>query len=255
LAFWKMENKDPDALENLRADLRQAASPQKAKMLQRFFKTGKGEYAEGDRFLGVAAPQTRAIVKKYWREISTREAEILLRGEIHEERMAALLVLAEKFEKGDELSRKKIFDLYLANAKFVNSWDLVDLSAPKIAGAHLEDKDKSILLKLAGSKNLWERRIAMLATFRFIKNGDAVTALKIAEMLINDKEDLIRKAVGWMLREVGKHCGQGAEEEFLDKHCKTMPRTALRYAIERFDEKKRHYYLTAASDAKRRNQC
>jgi len=131
----------------------------------------------------------------------------------------------------------------------------VDLSAPKIAGVYLEDKDKSILLKLAGSKNLWERRIAMLATFRFIKNGDAVMALKIAEMLINDKEDLIHKAVGWMLREVGKHCGQGAEEEFLDKHCKTMPRTALRYAIERFDEKKRQYYLIAASDAKRRNQC
>jgi len=223
--------------------------------IAKYFKTGPGECAEGDKFLGITVPKIRAAVKKHWREITVAQSAELLRSEYHEERMAALLILAEKFETGDELSRKNIFDLYLANAKFVNNWDLVDLSAPKIAGVYLEDKDKSILLKLAGSKNLWERRIAMLATFRFIKNGDAVMALKIAEMLINDKEDLIHKAVGWMLREVGKHCGQGAEEEFLDKHCKTMPRTALRYAIERFDEKKRQYYLIAASDAKRRNQC
>jgi len=231
-------------LENLREDLHQAANPQKAKILQRFFKTGKGEYAEGDKFLGVAVPQTRAIIKKYWRGISIGEAEILLHAEIHEERMAALLILAEKFEKGDEPSRKEIFDLYLANAKFVNNWDLVDLSAPKIAGAYLENRDKSILPKLAKSKNLWERRIAMLAVFRFIKNGDAAMALKIAEILISDKEDLIRKAVGWMLREIGKNCGQKIEEDFLRRHYRIMSRTTLRYAIERFDEGRRQDYLT-----------
>ncbi|GMX57723.1 MAG TPA: DNA alkylation repair protein [Candidatus Pacearchaeota archaeon] len=239
-----MKNKNPTALGNLREDLRQAANPQKAKILQRFFKTGPGEYAEGDIFLGVAVPQTRAIIKKYWREISIKEAEILLHDKIHEERLAALLILVEKFEKGDEPSRKEIFNLYLANAKFVNNWDLVDLSAPKIVGAYLEDKDKNILLDLAESKNLWERRIAMLATFRFIKNGDAAMALKIAEILINEKEDLIHKAVGWMLREIGKNCGQKIEEDFLRRHYRIMSRTTLRYAIERFDEDTRQTYLT-----------
>jgi len=239
-----MKNKNPTALGNLREDLRQAANPQKAKILQRFFKTGPGEYAEGDIFLGVAVPQTRAIIKKYWREISIKETEILLHDKIHEERLAALLILVEKFEKGDEPSRKEIFNLYLANAKFVNNWDLVDLSAPKIVGAYLEDKDKNILLDLAESKNLWERRIAMLATFRFIKNGDAAMALKIAEILINEKEDLIHKAVGWMLREIGKNCGQKIEEDFLRRHYRIMSRTTLRYAIERFDEDTRQTYLT-----------
>jgi Predicted DNA alkylation repair enzyme len=231
-------------LENLREDLHQAANPQKAKILQRFFKTGKGEYAEGDKFLGVAVPQTRAIVKKYWREISIADVKNILRSEIHEERMAALLILAEKFEKGDDIQRKEIFDLYLANTKHINNWDLVDLSAPKIIGAYLEGKDKNILLNLVESKNLWERRIAMLAVFRFIKNGDAAMALKIAEILISDKEDLIRKAVGWMLREIGKNCGQKIEEDFLRRHYRIMSRTTLRYAIERFDEGRRQDYLT-----------
>ena len=231
-------------MENLREDLHQAANPQKAKILQRFFKTGKGEYAEGDKFLGVAVPQTRAIVKKYWREISIADVKNILRSEIHEERMAALLILAEKFEKGDDIQRKEIFDLYLANTKHINNWDLVDLSAPKIIGAYLEGKDKNILLNLVESKNLWERRIAMLAVFRFIKNGDAAMALKIAEILISDKEDLIRKAVGWMLREIGKNCGQKIEEDFLRRHYRIMSRTTLRYAIERFDEGRRQDYLT-----------
>lgn len=238
-----MKNKNSNALGNLREDLCQAANPQKAKILQRFFKTGKGEYAEGDIFLGVAVPQTRAIIKKYWREISIKEAEIILHDKIHEERLAALLILVEKFEKGDDIQKKEIFDLYLANTKHINNWDLVDMSAPKIVGAYFEDKDKNILLDLAESKNLWERRIAMLATFRFIKNGDAAMALKIAEILISDKEDLIRKSVGWMLREIGKNCGQKIEEDFLRRHYRIMSRTTLRYAIERFDEQKRKYYL------------
>jgi len=194
--------------------------------------------------LGVAAPQTRAIVKKYWREISIADVKNILRSEIHEERTTALLILVKKFEKGDDIQRKEIFDLYLANTKHINNWDLVDLSAPKIIGAYLEGKDKNILLNLVESKNLWERRIAMLAVFRFIKNGDAAMALKIAEILISDKEDLIRKAVGWMLREIGKNCGQKIEEDFLRRHYRIMSRTTLRYAIERFDEGRRQDYLT-----------
>lgn len=239
-----MKNKNPSALGNLREDLRAGADSKRAAATQRYFKTGKGEYAEGDIFLGVAAPQTRAIVKKYWREISITDVKNILRSEIHEERTTALLILVKKFEKGDDIQRKEIFDLYLANTKHINNWDLVDLSAPKIIGAYLEGKDKNILLNLAESKNLWERRIAMLAVFRFIKNGDAAMALKIAEILISDKEDLIRKSVGWMLREIGKNCGQKIEEDFLRRHYRIMSRTTLRYAIERFDEGRRQDYLT-----------
>jgi len=231
-------------IKELRADLRGVADPKRAAAVQRYFKTGKGEYADGDKFLGVAAPQTRAIAKKYWREISIADVEIILRSEIHEERMTALLIMAKKFEKGDEPEKKNIFDLYLANTKYINNWDLVDLSAPKIVGAYLQNKDKKILFELAKSKDLWERRIAMLATFWFIKNDDCRVAPKIAAILLNDKQELIHKAVGWMLRETGKHCGQEIEEKFLQKHYKNMPRTMLRYAIERFDETKRQDYLT-----------
>ena len=231
-------------LLKIKQDLQRVADPKRAAVSQRYFKTGKGEYAEGDKFLGVAVPQTRAIVKKYWREISIADVEIILRSEIHEERMTALLIMAKKFEKGDEPEKKNIFDLYLANTKYINNWDLVDLSAPKIVGAYLQNKDKKILFELAKSKDLWERRIAMLATFWFIKNDDCRVAPKIAAILLNDKQELIHKAVGWMLRETGKHCGQEIEEKFLQKHYKNMPRTMLRYAIERFDEPKRQDYLT-----------
>lgn len=227
----------------IKKELRQMADSQKAKDLQRFFKTGKGGYAEGDKFLGVMVPQTRLAVKKYWKEISLDETRELLESGFHEERLLALLMLVKKFEKGGDKMRKEIFNLYLANTKYINNWDLVDVTAPNIVGAYLEGKDCGILFELAKSKNLWERRIAMLVAFRFIKNGDASMALKIAEILISDKEDLIHKAVGWMLREVGKNCGREIEEEFLDKHCKTMPRIMLRYAIERFSAEKRRYYM------------
>lgn len=239
-----MKNKNSTTLENLREDLKRAANSEKARGAQRYFKTGKGEYGADDIFLGVAAPQTRAIVKKYWREISVADIKNLLRGKIHEERMTALLILVKKFEKGNEIQRKEIFDLYLTNTKHINNWDLVDLSSPKIVGAYLGDKDKSILLKLAKSKSLWERRIAILATFWFIGKGKFKYTLKIAAVLINDKEDLIHKAAGWGLREIGKCCGQEIEEEFLRRHYQAMPRTMLRYAIERFDEAKRRAYLT-----------
>ena len=219
------------------------ADEKKAKGLQRFFKTGKGEYAEGDKFLGVMVPQTRQLVNKYWKEISLAEVKSLLHSQFHEERLLALLILVKKFEKGDEATRGKIFNLYLANTKYINNWDLVDLSAPRIAGAYLVGRDRSILLKLANSRNLWERRIAVLATFWFIAQGESGFALKVAAILVHDEHDLIHKAVGWMLREIGKRCRQADEEEFLEKHYKIMPRTMLRYAIERFDNKRRYYYL------------
>ncbi len=230
-------------IDQIRQEMRGLVDQKKAQELQRFFKTGKGEYAEGDKFLGVMVPQTRLLVKKYWREIYLIEAQELLKSEFHEERLLALLILVKKFEKGDGELRKEIFNLYLNNTRHINNWDLVDLSAPRIAGFYLEDKDRDILYKLAKSKNLWERRIAMTATAWFINKGEAKTALAIAEILINDEHDLIHKAAGWMLREVGKKCGQEVEEEFLRKYCQTMPRVMLRYAIERFDEKKRRYYL------------
>ena len=225
------------------SELLNAADPRKAAVLQRFFKTGPGEYAEGDIFLGVMVPQTRALVKKYWRDISIPQVETLLRSKYHEGRLAALFILVAKFEKGDECSKKEIFDVYLGNTGHINNWDLVDLTAPRIVGAYLDGRDKKILFKLAHSEIVWERRIAMLATSYDIYKGNPNVALEIAGILVNDKHDLIQKAVGWMLREVGKRCGQKDEEQFLEKHYKTMPRTALRYAIERFDSDKRRYYL------------
>ncbi len=230
-------------LSDLRKELRAAADPQKAKDLQRFFKTGPGEYAEGDFFLGVMVPQTRMIIERYWRDISLPSIKIMLASKFHEERLSALLVLVKKFESGGQKTRQEIFNLYLANTRYINNWDLVDCTAPKIVGVYLEDKERTILRKLAKSKNIWERRIAMLAAFRFIQKGDPGDALKIAEILADDREDLIRKAVGWMLREIGKRCGQEIEEEFLLKHYQKMPRIMLRYAIEQFGEEKRKYYL------------
>lgn len=249
-----MENKNSNALKNLRGDLRRMANPEKAKGAQRYFKTGKGEYAEGDIFLGLTSRQIQDIVKKY-SSLPLNEIEKLLRSRIHCQRMCALRILRKQFGALDKAlminplscealaGRDKIFDLYLANTKFINNWDLVDISAPHIVGAYLQNKDKKILFELAKSKSLWERRIAMLATFRFIKNGDCQVAFQIVQVLLGDKEDLIHKAVGWMLREIGKNCGQEILEEFLQKHYKNMSRTTLRYAIEHFDEGRRQYYL------------
>ena len=234
-------------IEEIKRELRIGASKEKARELQRFFKTGPGEYAEGDKFLGAMVPQIRAAIKKYWEEISPDEAQKLLKSEFHEERMAALLILVKKFQKGDDKIKRKIFDLYLKNTKYVNNWDLVDLTAPQIVGGYLEGKDKNILFELARSKSLWERRVAMLATFFFIKNGDCRAALGIAELLLGDKEDLIHKAVGWALREIGKRCGREIEEDFLNKHYETMPRMMLRYAIEKFSGERREHYMKRAS--------
>jgi len=224
-------------MNNIREELRKIADRERVKVLQRFFKTGKGEYGEGDKFLGVTVPKLRELAKKY-QGIALAEVKNLLHSKIHEERLLALLILVSKFQVGKEQERGKIYNIYLKNTKYVNNWDLVDLSADKIAGEYLRGKSKNILYKLAKSKNLWERRIAILATFNFIKDNKFSEALKIAEILLEDKEDLIHKAVGWMLREVGRR-NTKSEEDFLKKHCQNMPRTMLRYAIEKFPKRKR----------------
>jgi len=217
------------------------SSREKARLLQRFFKTGPGDYAEGDVFIGVVVPDIRRVAKAY-QHFSLDEITVLLRSPIHEERLIALIILVLQFQKADEPARKAIFDFYLAHSRYVNNWDLVDLSAPHIVGAFLMDKEKGMLRALAKSHRLWERRIAIVSTHYFIRHNRFSETLRIAKLLLNDEHDLIHKAVGWMLREVGKR-NQEAEEKFLQQHYKRMPRTMLRYAIERFSRQKRHSYL------------
>ena len=222
-------------------ELLQLANEKIAEHSQRFFKTGKGEYGEGDIFLGIRVPLLRKLVKKY-RGISITEVRKLLHSKFHEERLLAVLMLVQLFKSGDESVQKQVYDLYLENTEYINNWDIVDISASNIVGAHLYEKDKAPLYDLVQSKNLWERRIAIIATFYFIRQNEFDDTLKLAEILLNDKEDLIHKAVGWMLREVGKREIE-FEEEFLQEHYKIMPRTMLRYAIEKFPETSRKMYL------------
>lgn len=229
-------------VRQLQKEMRSVADPKKATVLQGFLKTGEGEYGHGDVFLGLTVPQSRQLAKKY-ADLSLPDIEILLTSKIHEERLIALFLLIKKFQTGNEGMKKQIYDFYLSHAKYINNWDLVDTSAAYIVGEFLVDKPKDTLQQLAQSEDIWERRIAMLATFQFIKNGDAQEALKIAEILVYDKHDLIQKAVGWMLREVGKRCSEEDEEVFLKRYYQTMPRTMLRYAIERFPKEKREAYL------------
>jgi len=226
---------------DVKKDLKKLANPKKAKLLQGFFKTGKGEYGDGDIFLGVMMPQQRAVGKKY-RGISLSEISKLLKSKIHEHRMVAVVILAERSKKGDEKERKKNYEFYLKNTKYINNWDLIDVTTPHVVGRYLLDKPKGVLYKLAKSKSLWERRISIIATSFFIYNNKFDDTLKIAEILLNDDHDLIHKAVGWMLREVGKK-DQAVEEKFLKKYHKKMPRTMLRYSIEKFDDKKRKFYM------------
>ena len=234
-------------IEKLKQDLQKLANPNKAKALQRFFKTAKGEYAEGDKFLGVIVPLQRQLVKKYWEDLNFKEVDKLVKSAIHEERLIGLLVLVEKYQRAQTQQDKlKIYKFYLARAKYVNNWDLVDLTAPKIVGNYLLSRNKAILLKLARSKNLWERRIAILATFEFIYNKNPQWALKISKILLYDKHDLIHKAVGWMLREVGKRCDEKYLINFLNKYAAKMPRTMLRYSIERLSKKLKIEYLLAS---------
>lgn len=231
-------------LEKLKSRLKQFSDKEKAKLLQGFFKTKPGQYGAGDVFIGVVVPDQRKVVKEFYKEISIKDIAELLKSKIHEYRLVALLMLVKKYETTEnETDKQKIFNLYIKNTKYINNWDLVDLSAPRIVGNYLFDKDRKILYTFAKSDHLWTKRIAMLSCFYFILKGESSDALKIAEILLHDKHDLIHKAVGWMLRELGKRVSEKEECDFLDKHYKKMPRTMLRYAIERFDEKKRQYYL------------
>ena len=229
------------SLKALRAILEKQSNPEQAKILMRFFKTGIGEYGEGDEFLGIKVPVSRKIAKQF-KELSLSEIQELLDSKVHEERLIGLFILVEQYRKADAEKMQAIYEFYLKNAKRVNNWDLVDLSAEKIMGAYLMDKDKRILFKLAKSKNLWERRIAIMSTFYFIKNSFYNTTFAISDMLLKDEHDLIHKAVGWMLREIGNR-NLKVEEDYLKKHYKNMPRTMLRYAIEKFPEKRRQAYL------------
>ncbi|MBU0731798.1 DNA alkylation repair protein [Patescibacteria group bacterium] len=229
-------------LFQLQSDLSKLKNPRQAAILQRFFKTGKGEYGQGDIFYGIKVPEVRKLVRQYYKDISLEDDIKLLHSKIHEERLCAVLILVAKFEKADEKEKGEIYTIYLKNAKYVNNWDLVDLSAPNIVGNYLLVKDRKILYKLAKSKNLWEKRISILSTYTFIRESQFEDTIKISEIFLKDDHDLIHKAVGWMLREVGKR-DQAVEEKFLKKYYKTMPRTMLRYAIEKFPENKRKFYL------------
>ena len=217
------------------------ADPQRALLLQRFFKTGPGEYGEGDVFLGFQVPEIRKLAKEY-QALSLSTVVQVLHSPIHEARLLALLIMVRAYPKGDVALKERIYRTYLKNTRFINSWDLVDLSAEHIIGAHLTYLSRDPLKALSLSNLIWERRIAVMATFHLIKKGKFSETLQIAQMLLQDPEDLIHKAVGWMLREVGKR-DQRIEESFLKAHYKTMPRTMLRYAIEKFPENLRQRYL------------
>ena len=219
------------------------ADSDKAKTLSRFFKTSKGQYGEGDKFLGITVPKQRIVAKNNI-TINLSELLPLLKSPFHEHRLTALLILTYKYPKSSLKERQDIIDLYLKNTKYVNNWNLVDLSAPKLLGQYLTDNPskKPILNRLASSKNLWDNRIAILSTFTFIRNNEFKPTINLSEKLLNHPHDLMHKAIGWMLREVGKK-DQKKLLSFLDKHYQKMPRTMLRYAIERLDDKTRAYYM------------
>jgi len=223
-------------------ELKKSADSEKEKVFRRFFKTGKGEYGEGDQFLGITVPRLRAISKKY-QGLDLKDLQKLLDSKIHEHRLSALMILKLKYLAAEEKTKKIIVDFYLKNSRQINNWDLVDLSSQYILGNWLLDKDRKILYQLAKSKNLWEKRIAIISTFEFIRHNQCIDTLKISEILLDDKHDLIHKAVGWMLRELGKR-DKKIEINFLNKYYKAMPRTMLRYAIEKFNDKERKFYLT-----------
>jgi len=227
--------------ESITKRLSKLGSKEQAAISQRFFKTGPGEYGEGDIFIGIKVPVLRKLAKEYM-NLSLKDVQIILRSKYHEERLLSLLILVDQFSKGDQKKKKRIYELYLKSTRIINNWDLVDSSAHLIVGPYLMDKSRTPLYELAQSDLLWERRIAVMSTFHYIKHDEFSDTLKIAGMLLSDKEDLIHKAVGWMLREIGKRRLQ-SEEIFLKKHYQKMPRTMLRYAIEKFPEPKRKSYL------------
>jgi 3-methyladenine DNA glycosylase AlkD len=232
--------------QEIRKELHRLGRKERAEVSQRFFKTGPGEYGEADVFVGVGAPELRRLAREF-QDLPVREVRSLLKSGIHEERALALLVLVRKYQRGDRQEQECVYNLYMDHLRWVNNWDLVDVSAEHVVGAFLKNKSKKPLYRLARSKNLWERRVSVLATFHYIKGREFSETLKIAEMLLSDEEDLIHKAVGWMLREVGKR-DLATEERFLKEHYGEMPRTMLRYAIERFPEPERQRYLKGRVD-------
>ncbi|HJQ53655.1 MAG TPA: DNA alkylation repair protein, partial [Gemmatimonadaceae bacterium] len=221
-------------LASLREELHALGSPERAVHSLRFFKTGPGQYGEGDKFLGLTVPEMRSLARKY-RELSDDDALKLLASPWHEDRLVALILLVNAFERGDESRRKRIHRAYLANARHINNWDLVDVSAGSIVGSHLDARNISLLERLARSSDLWERRIAIVATLAFIRENEFRPTLRISRLLLEDSHDLIHKATGWMLREVGKR-DRAVLDGFLRQHYGKMPRTMLRYAIERHPE-------------------
>ena len=224
-------------LGKIRKEIRINSDAERAKNLARFFKTGKGDYGYGDKFIGLTVPQIRELAKKY-KDINISDLESLVASPIHEERMLALIIMTKRYPK----EKEKFYKIYLKNKKYINNWDLVDITCPRIVGDYLFDKPRDILYKLALSKNLWERRMSIIATATFIQRNDFADTLKIAEILLADRHDLIHKAVGWMLREVGKR-NKPVEQAFLQKHHQKMPRTMLRYAIEKFPDPERKALL------------
>lgn len=231
-----------NAVENIKKELRKIASPEKAKASSWFFKTGLGEYGFGDKFIGVTVPDQRKIAKQF-SNIEYSDIKTLLDSEIHEERLTALFILVRRFEKADSLERERIFNFYMLNIKRVNNWDLVDSSAHKIIGEFIKDKKITLLLDLAKSENLWKRRIAIISTFAFLSMGDSKPTYVVADLLLSDREDLIQKAVGWVLREAGKKVSEEELKNYLKANYKKMGRTALRYSIEKFSPQARLEYL------------
>jgi 3-methyladenine DNA glycosylase AlkD len=228
-------------LERARSELRSFADKERARNLQWFFKTGPGEYGAGDLFLGLRVPDVRLVARRF-SSLPLEEVLNLLRSPLHEERLLSLFILVRRYEKGDETLRSRIYSLYMKEVRHINNWDLVDCSAPHIVGNHLMARSRKPLYRMARSRSLWKRRIAILATFFFIRRHDFPDALAIADILLQDSEDLIHKAVGWMLREVGNR-NRALEESFLCERHAQMPRTMLRYAIEKFPEPDRKAYL------------
>ena len=230
----------------VRRALRGQAHPDRVGGALRFFKCGPGEYGDGDTFIGVTVPAQRAVARRF-RDLPLKESETLLMSRIHEERLTALFILVGQFNQGDERTRGQIFRLYMRRLRFINNWDLVDTSAAPIVGGWLEDKPRGLLDRLARSKHLWSRRVAVIATFHYIHRRDHRDAIRIATILVNDSHDLIHKAVGWMLREVDKRASPAALTAFLNRHAATMPRTMLRYAIERLPATERRLWMGKAT--------
>lgn len=242
-----------DLSEKIKKELIAVADKERAKNLARFFKTGKGEYGEGDKFLGITLPEQKEIVKKYFQRVTLRDVEILLKSPFHEMRVTGAAMLVSKYKKSDKDQKKEIYDFYLSHTKGINNWDLVDISCHKIVGEWLLDKSRSPLYRLARSKTLWERRISIVSTFAFIKVGDLDDSYKLAEILLGDKEDLMHKAVGWVLRECGKK-DKTRLVGFIKENGSRMPRTALRYAIEKFTKAERKKILLSFPPERRKSQ-